>query len=133
MFRLLLNCQDHSAAYHKLVLVPVVQQFLQPTLPTLPTPASTPRDRAPTPLSLSSQHITQEEELDPNGQTDQHESSLVEHHDRSTPAIHHQHENLFVDPHYQNPSVVAQGPSQGGRPANNVYTNDARDKQTLNI
>jgi hypothetical protein len=122
LFRLLQNRKNHPAAYNK--LVPVIQQFLQPTLPN---PASTPRDQAPTPLSLSAQYITQEEEPDSDGQADQHENSLVEPHDQSTPAVHHRHENLFVDPHDHGPPAVKQEPSQGGRPSNHTYIEDADD------
>jgi hypothetical protein len=65
LFRLLQNRQNHPAAYNK--LVPVVQQFLQLTLPT---PASTPR-----------------EEPDTDVRADQHKNNLVDPHDHSSLAV----------------------------------------------
>jgi uncharacterized membrane-anchored protein YhcB (DUF1043 family) len=78
--------EDHPAAYDEVVTA--VQKIPRPK--SLPTPASTPCYTGSlseqTSTSLPSQHITQEEELDSDDQTDQYEN-LFESHDHNSPAV----------------------------------------------
>jgi hypothetical protein len=79
--------ENHPAAYVEVVTA--VQEIPRPK--PLPTPASTPchtdlhGEQASAPLPP--QHITQEEELDPDDQTDQQENLFVELHDHGSPAV----------------------------------------------
>jgi hypothetical protein len=103
--------KNHSAAYDEVVTA--VQGI--PCPKSSPTPTSTsdhtnlPGEQASAPLP--SQHITQEEKLDHNGQIDQHK-------------------NLFVEPYEHSSPAVRQGVNQRSGPLYDAYVEDADNSET---
>jgi hypothetical protein len=123
--------EDHPAARD--AIATVVQEVIRRK--PLPTPASTPcntdtpSEQAPTPLL--SQHIAQEEELDPDDAAPtplpSNRNTQEEVPDPDDQAD--QHDNLFVDIHDHSSPAVQQGLGKGGRPPNHTYIENIDDSE----